>query len=752
MATNSSGPSSTAPLALSRDGSRSSASPGGTTTTTTGMNGEKQKSRLENILFKLKKADPEDGSPCALSSPASPDPGSEGSGDLGITTNREGLSAGSEGQKGVGDINTSNINRRSSRKPTRRERGSQSMERHLGDSMNDSNDAMQTEGGEDTIEEVYDQQDQGETLPDAVRVKIEREDGEEWPGVFNKMPFSSDLFPEQQEDELSVCETFTCEKCGDMFPTLHELDTHIDTHIKQETKDFSVYPCGVCGKCFANEDYLSRHVTTHDGEVVEEQEEPAVEENVYLPGDTSGPTYKCDHCRRMFYTDDDFQQHKCMKGRMRPFGCGRCGRSYSQLSILKNHLSLHEKGLTTDLECFQCGQKFMYSIELRRHMNIHIKADLTAALVHQSSSKLSAATATSTSLSATANGDGAADGDSHTSLKLKIPLSRLMSKKKTKVKTANKVKIHACQVCQKVFHRRSSLCMHMRIHSEKKFECSYCSKMFTFKKSMEIHVRSHTGEKPYHCSFCTKSFTRQDTLHKHEKIHLGVKPYVCETCGRQYCDKFDLQRHSHSHTQDKPYKCTLCSKAYTEKKRLKEHMFFHSGDMPFVCDLCGKGFARKYRYDHHLSQHTGEVRFHCECCNKGFYRRSDLNSHMETHSSKKPFTCETCGAGFLRESYLRRHSIVHCSEKPHRCHLCGKGFARKSTLRRHVMIHKRNNEGVEVDYRQAVHGRYSHYTADFGCGISGSVAPMTGSNPEERDIMKDIQAVIGLGDDVNVFE
>ncbi|XP_076450231.1 uncharacterized protein LOC143286523 [Babylonia areolata] len=715
----------------------------------TGMNGKKQKSRLENILFKLKKADPEDASPCTPASPASPDASSQGS--MGEVAPIRDCGADSAGQRGSSDSISSSINRRSFRKPTRRERGSQSLEHHVTDTVTDGNDVQHAEDRGDPKDEALSQEGEVEMKPDiaALQIKVEREDEEDWPGMYNKMSFSSDPFSEQQDDDVPNTDTFSCDQCGVVFPSLHELDTHIDTtHIKQEAKDFSVYPCNVCGKSFASEGYLSRHMTTHDAEEADDdQEQETPEDNALQSDGTLRPTHKCDQCRRLFYTDDDFQQHKCRKGLLRPFGCGRCGRSYSHLPILKNHLSQHEKGLISDLECYQCGQKFMYSIELRRHMSIHIKADLTALAQHSS------AAATSTSSSTNANGGTQADSGSQNSLKLKIPYSRFLPKKKLKLKSGGNLKTFTCQICKKTFLRRSYLTMHMRVHGEKKFKCSYCSKEFAFKKSLEIHVRIHTGEKPYQCSFCTKSFTRQDSLYKHEKIHLGVKPFVCETCGRQYGDKFELYRHSLSHSQEKPFKCKLCSKAYTEKKRLKEHMFCHSGDLPYNCDQCGKGFARKYRYTQHLSQHAGDYKFRCERCNRGFYRRSDLNSHMETHSNKKPYTCEVCGTGFLRESYLRRHMIVHSSEKPHQCNICGKGFARKTTLQRHILIHERKDEKAEnPEFTGVVNKHFSNYTADFGLGISGSVAPMTGSNAEERDIMKDIQAVIGLGDDVNVFE
>lgn len=728
------------------------------------MNGKKQKNRLESILFKLKKPDP--GDVLALANSNSPPS------DQGISQGNSQVSNGKDspnvsvGVKSVPEGANTNTNRRSSRKPSRREKGSCQIDGQTHDDMDKSSSSQQTDytskgksvaGHAESDQVIMKEAHKGSTTKiENVQIKVEKDDAQDWPCLFSDVPFSSDEpYSQQQKGKDSSAGDLSCRKCSKKFQSLHELDKHLIVHIKQEGHNFSVHPCYICGKSFANEKYLSRHIVIHDAEAAESDKEDntcIVEEEIQ--GETAQKEYfKCYRCRKMFSTDDALQLHKCKKGLVRPYGCGHCGRCYTHFTNLTNHLALHRDGLAPDLECYECGQRFMYSIELRRHVNIHIKADYTPVSISRAPVKPSSTTGTSTSVTdktSLASTDSSAVSGSPKSLSQTLPMLRFVPGKKSKKRGPPKV--NPCQVCGKIFYQRSYLTMHMKVHNEKKYMCTYCSKKFTFKKSLEIHIRSHTGEKPYHCDICNKDFTRQDSLHKHQKMHLGVKPFVCEMCGRQFGDKFELQRHSLSHSQEKPHKCTLCHKAYNDKKRLKEHMFHHSGTLPYSCDLCGKGFARKYRYHQHMSQHAGEVSFRCEMCNKGFYRRSDLNSHMETHSGKKPFRCDTCGMEFLRESYLRRHLIVHSANKPHHCSVCGKDFARKNTLRRHLLIHKRKDEeGVEDEFTE-INERYNSYTTDFGYGITGSVAPLPVSNAEERDIMKDIQAVIGLGDDVDIFE
>ena len=709
-----------------------------------GMNGKKQKSRLENILFKLKKSDAEADPASVTSDPASPDQSSNSHGSGEASNGRE-YTAVLPGSRASADTVT---NRRTSRKPTRREKLPEQVDPQSAEDLS-TGDYLSQEGElENKLQKPYDDEETKAAVDNALKfqIKLERADSQDWACTFGGV---ADAFSREQGEKSAYMNANPCHKCGASFASPQELEMHLRAHVKEEAKDFSVFPCYICGKSFSTEAFLSQHVIAHDREARQSDQEKA-------KLDETGArklSHSCSLCRRGFPSDDALQLHKCTKGLMKPFGCGHCGRCFTQYSHLSSHLAQHQTGFAPELTCYECGQRFMYSIELRRHIEVHIKAELAAAMsgrgAGQSSSTVTSAGAEGPDTSSGA-GEGSESGSRpQGSLKLTIPVSRFMPKKK--IRKRGPPKISPCPVCGKIFSQHGYLTMHMRVHREKQYECSYCSKKFTFKKSLEIHTRSHTGEKPFCCQFCNKAFTRQDSLQKHERLHMGVKPYVCETCGRQYSDKFELQRHSLSHLKVKPHKCTLCNKAYSDKKRLKEHMFNHSGNLPYVCEICGKGFARKYRYTLHLSQHSGEVRFHCEICKKGFYRRSDLNSHRETHSNKKPFACDVCGVGFLRESYLRRHMIVHSSDKPHHCSICGKDFARKNTLNRHILIHKRRaEEGLEDEFGEA-NDRYSRYTTDFGYGISGSVAPLAVPNVEERDIIKDIQAVIGLDQDADIF-
>ncbi|XP_060577709.1 zinc finger protein 254-like [Ruditapes philippinarum] len=107
------------------------------------------------------------------------------------------------------------------------------------------------------------------------------------------------------------------------------------------------------------------------------------------------------------------------------------------------------------------------------------------------------------------------------------------------VSPAKKLKIHACDQCDKSYHRKDHLTRH-------KLE--------------------HTGERPHICIVCLKSFVRKDKLTRHEKIHYKDSriQFNCPDCNRKFLRKDSMEKHRKSHGEQaikgKP-KCTCAANA-----------------------------------------------------------------------------------------------------------------------------------------------------------------------------------------------
>lgn len=89
---------------------------------------------------------------------------------------------------------------------------------------------------------------------------------------------------------------------------------------------------------------------------------------------------------------------------------------------------------------------------------------------------------------------------------------------------AKKQKIHACDQCDKAYHRKDHLTRH-------KLE--------------------HTGERPHICIVCLKSFVRKDKLTRHEKIHYKDSrvQFNCPDCNRKFLRKDSMEKHRKTHGQ-----------------------------------------------------------------------------------------------------------------------------------------------------------------------------------------------------------
>ena len=196
---------------------------------------------------------------------------------------------------------------------------------------------------------------------------------------------------------------------------------------------------------------------------------------------------------------------------------------------------------------------------------------------------------------------------------------------------------------------------------------------------------SNAEERPHACQFCEKRFHKTTGLAVHMHTHTGERPYKCETCGKSFAQPCTLRTHKFIHTEEKSHTCEICLKAFRLPNQLKRHMATHSDQQPFSCEICGKKFNdRSNRSLHMRMQHSTESLYSCDQCEKEFRYACNLKTHKLTHTGEKPYTCNICLKQYTRSCSYNMHMLTHTGERPFSCVNCEKTFRFKSNLNMHV--------------------------------------------------------------------
>ncbi|CAK9820704.1 Zinc finger protein 778 [Anthophora plagiata] len=310
--------------------------------------------------------------------------------------------------------------------------------------------------------------------------------------------------------------------------------------------------CPFCQRCFENEKKMQRHA-------VKAHKKP----------------YKCDKCRKGYFTDFGLEEHKKTHEVISVYQCTICQMQYKTMNGLSNHQMREHSNLDPKYTCDYCGKRFKLKVDLRSHIErahinpmhicrfcgIAVKSITHHELLHEKSKKINASydcKYCSRKFKVWYN------LENHLLMKHKDPraspdMLRTLFERKfgsrsdfyQHMHNQTEVKQHKCEVCKKTFVSEFSLSNHMTLHAQT-FSCAQCSKTVTNKYSLKLHMRTHTGERPYQCKVCLKTFTRSASLRIHGLTHTGERPYVCDLCGQSFTQRSSMMVHRRKHPGDHP--------------------------------------------------------------------------------------------------------------------------------------------------------------------------------------------------------
>ncbi|KAL0892732.1 hypothetical protein ABMA27_014446 [Loxostege sticticalis] len=237
-----------------------------------------------------------------------------------------------------------------------------------------------------------------------------------------------------------------CPDCGMRFYCKNVMQNH---HRAVHSRPLN-YECDICGERQSVRSLIAKHILEKHSEV------------------------RCTICRKPFANSADLQRHtdqegcaQCECGKYfpnqmtlnshrfvhtvkRPHPCSYCDKRFKNKSALRKHyVTVHEN--TKKFECNECGEQF----SVRNHLQTHIfTIHLTLLYCH------------------------ICKGHFYSESDLKAH--------KAKGHIFNN---HQCDVCGKVFVKKTSLKTHLQIHDVDKFYCVHCPSKFKLKASMKRHIQ-----------------------------------------------------------------------------------------------------------------------------------------------------------------------------------------------------------------------------------------------------------------------
>jgi uncharacterized C2H2 Zn-finger protein len=90
------------------------------------------------------------------------------------------------------------------------------------------------------------------------------------------------------------------------------------------------------------------------------------------------------------------------------------------------------------------------------------------------------------------------------------------------------------------------------------------------RKSWKNHIVQ--GSDMYACDQCDKMFSKQSSLARHKYEHSGIRPFVCDICKKAFKHKHHLAEHKRLHTGEKPFECGKCGKRFSHSGSYSQHM------------------------------------------------------------------------------------------------------------------------------------------------------------------------------------
>ncbi|KAG1652071.1 Zinc finger protein 737 [Nymphon striatum] len=199
------------------------------------------------------------------------------------------------------------------------------------------------------------------------------------------------------------------------------------------------------------------------------------------------------------------------------------------------------------------------------------------------------------------------------------------NKKRVRLQVATQ----SCDICKKVFRHSRILQLHKEtVHDKiRPFLCNFCGHCAANRSSLKMHLRVHTGEKPYNCDICNYKTSDHNSLRRHKMRHSGEKPYKCPNCHyaciQSSTFKAHLKKKHNGQNGGLLHSCKHCSFKTIKSEILESHMFERHGDA-----LGSKPMTSQNTHSSFDNEQDNVPVHSCKFCNFTTIKSDVFESHM----------------------------------------------------------------------------------------------------------------------------
>ncbi|VDI79754.1 Hypothetical predicted protein [Mytilus galloprovincialis] len=210
-------------------------------------------------------------------------------------------------------------------------------------------------------------------------------------------------------------------------------------------------------------------------------------------------------------------------------------------------------------------------------------------------------------------------------------------------------------------------------NKQKRFDCSECSKSFSRKDSLNTHFRLHTGQNIHECNLCGKIFPKRSNYIRHMESCGKRERRVTQnevlnenSFSKDFTpiEQLDASENAHCdnmiHVNDKNMDALLIQNALEES--LNNSSESTEGQLSIE------------KESSKLSEHDDSY-LDFSTCSDSLKTASDIESKSE--NKQKRFDCSECSKSFSRRDSLTTHFRLHTRQNIHECNLCGKIFPKR---------------------------------------------------------------------------